>query len=277
MLQELQAEQIVNDLVRASRIFVAIAANSLVGDEEELSLQQYRALALLASREGQRPADLARSLGVTPSTTTALCDRLVQKGMISRRRRGSDRRSIFSSCRQGVTSSSKRFPIGAASFFNRFFCGSRHRRSSSLPRRSLHSLRLPAISKSMSGRSGGSLQRARRRQTGCSETTWLISALTPLATFGMAPLELSGVLPLRMPNLRSERGTSRVTAGNSRTAEESTEEGVVRAEPNASRAADSATRSHPSHRMHRLLRHGLQEPTQFINPSGDPQRRLKDL
>jgi DNA-binding MarR family transcriptional regulator len=74
---------------------VAIAANSLVGDDDELSLQQYRALALLASRDGQRPADLARSLGVTPSTTTSLCDRLVQKGMISRRRRGSDRRSIY--------------------------------------------------------------------------------------------------------------------------------------------------------------------------------------
>jgi len=81
--------------MRASRIFVAIAANSLVGDDDELSLQQYRALALLASRDGQRPADLARSLGVTPSTTTSLCDRLVQKGMISRRRRGSDRRSIY--------------------------------------------------------------------------------------------------------------------------------------------------------------------------------------
>jgi DNA-binding MarR family transcriptional regulator len=93
--REPRTEQVLEDLMRASRIFVAIAANSLVGDDDELSLQQYRALALLASRDGQRPADLARSLGVTPSTTTSLCDRLVQKGMISRRRRGSDRRSIY--------------------------------------------------------------------------------------------------------------------------------------------------------------------------------------
>ena len=83
------------DLLRVSRIFVAIAANSLAGEDGQLSIQQYRALALLASREGQRPADLARSLGVTPSTTTTLCDRLVQKGMISRPRAGSDRRSVF--------------------------------------------------------------------------------------------------------------------------------------------------------------------------------------
>lgn len=95
MPREPRTEQVLEDLMRASRIFVAIAANSLVGDDDELSLQQYRALALLASRDGQRPADLARSLGVTPSTTTSLCDRLVQKGMISRRRRGSDRRSIY--------------------------------------------------------------------------------------------------------------------------------------------------------------------------------------
>ena len=94
--QEPQGDQVLDDLIRASRIFVAIAANSLAGDDNEpLSLQQYRALALLASREGQRPADLSKSLGVTPSTTTALCDRLVQKGMISRRRRGSDRRSVY--------------------------------------------------------------------------------------------------------------------------------------------------------------------------------------
>ena len=82
------------DLLRVSRIFVAIAANSLAGEDGDLSIQQYRALALLASQEGQRPADLARSLGVTPSTTTTLCDRLVQKGMISRRRPDTDRRSV---------------------------------------------------------------------------------------------------------------------------------------------------------------------------------------
>jgi DNA-binding MarR family transcriptional regulator len=95
MLGEVQTEQVVDDLVRVSRIFVAIAANALSDDEEALSLQQYRALALLASEDDQRPADLARSLGVTPSTTTSLCDRLAQKRLIHRRRRGTDRRSVY--------------------------------------------------------------------------------------------------------------------------------------------------------------------------------------
>ena len=87
-------DQLTEDLLAATRIFVAVAADSHAREEDGLSLQQYRALALLASQEGQRPADLARSLGVTPSTTTALCDRLAQKRLISRRRGGSDRRSI---------------------------------------------------------------------------------------------------------------------------------------------------------------------------------------
>ena len=88
-------DQLTENLLWATRIFVAVAADSHASEEDGLSLQQYRALALLASQEGQRPADLARSLGVTPSTTTALCDRLAQKRLISRRRRGSDRRSIY--------------------------------------------------------------------------------------------------------------------------------------------------------------------------------------
>ena len=127
MLQELPTEQVLEDLIRASRIFVAIAANSLAGDDEELSLQQYRALALLASREGQRPADLARSLGVTPSTTTALCDRLVQKGMISRRRRGSDRRSIYLVVSARGREQLEKISPGAATFFVRSWSDFPHR------------------------------------------------------------------------------------------------------------------------------------------------------
>ena len=42
----------------------------------------------------QRPGDLAAALGVDPSTATRLCDRLVRKRLISRRRAGSDRREV---------------------------------------------------------------------------------------------------------------------------------------------------------------------------------------
>lgn len=78
----------------ASRVLVSVAARSLAGHEEAISLQQYRALVLLASRGPQRPGDLASALGVDPSTATRLCDRLVRKRMILRRRPAGDRREV---------------------------------------------------------------------------------------------------------------------------------------------------------------------------------------
>ncbi len=71
-----------------------MAARSLSEHEGEVSLQQYRALVVLASRGAQRPVDLADALGVDPSTATRLCDRLVGKRLISRRRQGDDRREV---------------------------------------------------------------------------------------------------------------------------------------------------------------------------------------
>ena len=81
-------------MLTASRVLVAVAARSLAAHEGEISLQQYRALVVLASRGPQRPVDLAQALGVDPSTTTRLCDRLVDKRLISRRRQGDDRRAV---------------------------------------------------------------------------------------------------------------------------------------------------------------------------------------
>lgn len=81
-------------VLTASRVLVAVAARSLATHEGEISLQQYRAVIVLASRGPQRPVDLAQALGVDPSTATRLCDRLVDKRLISRRRQGDDRREV---------------------------------------------------------------------------------------------------------------------------------------------------------------------------------------
>lgn len=86
--------QVTDAVMTASRVLVSVAARSLADHEEEVSLQQYRALVVLASRGPQRPGDLAVALGVDPSTATRLCDRLVRKQLISRRRAGSDRREV---------------------------------------------------------------------------------------------------------------------------------------------------------------------------------------
>lgn len=81
-------------VLAASRVLVAVAARSLAEHEEEVSIPQFRSLVILYSRGPQRPVDLATALGVDPSTVTRLCDRLVRKGLISRRRRGADRRAV---------------------------------------------------------------------------------------------------------------------------------------------------------------------------------------
>ena len=86
--------ELVDVVLTASRVLVAVAARSLAAHEAEVSLQQYRALVVLASRGPQRPGDLAEALGVDPSTTTRLCDRLVERRLISRRRQPGDRREV---------------------------------------------------------------------------------------------------------------------------------------------------------------------------------------
>lgn len=81
-------------VLTASRVLVSVAARSLAEHETEVSLQQYRALVVLGSRGPLRAVDLAEALGVEPSTATRLCDRLVDKRLISRRRQGGDRREV---------------------------------------------------------------------------------------------------------------------------------------------------------------------------------------
>ncbi len=86
--------ELIDVILTASRVLVAVAARSLAEHDAEVSLQQYRALVVLASRGPQRPVDLAVALGVDPSTSTRLCDRLVERRLISRRRQAGDRREV---------------------------------------------------------------------------------------------------------------------------------------------------------------------------------------
>jgi DNA-binding MarR family transcriptional regulator len=85
---------VVDAVVGASRALVAIAARSLGAAGEDVTLPQYRALVVLASRGPQRVVDLAGFLDVTASTATRMCDRLARKGLIRRQRLSSDRRSV---------------------------------------------------------------------------------------------------------------------------------------------------------------------------------------
>ena len=83
-------------LLTASRALVAIAARSLADVSSEITLPQYRALVVLASRGPLPVGDLADRLDLAPSTVTRLCDRLVEKGLIARVRgeERADRRRV---------------------------------------------------------------------------------------------------------------------------------------------------------------------------------------
>lgn len=85
--------ELVDAVMTASRALVAIAARSLAA-AGEVTLPQYRALVVLATRGPQRPVDLATALGVNPSSATRLLDRLAVAGLIRRTRLRADRRSL---------------------------------------------------------------------------------------------------------------------------------------------------------------------------------------
>jgi DNA-binding MarR family transcriptional regulator len=87
-------DSVIDAVLTASRVLVAVAARSLADVAEEVTLTQYRTLVVLASRGPQNLAGLAEAVGVTPATATRMCDRLVRKDLIRRRTERDDRRHL---------------------------------------------------------------------------------------------------------------------------------------------------------------------------------------
>src|SRR5512133_1995891 len=87
-------DQLVEALLSASRVMVGLAARSLADLDAEVTLPQYRALVVLASRGPQRVVDISAELRVNSSTGTRMCERLVRKGLVRRQRSDSDRREV---------------------------------------------------------------------------------------------------------------------------------------------------------------------------------------
>jgi DNA-binding MarR family transcriptional regulator len=99
----LEGDELIDAVLGASRVLVAVAARSLAGLVEDVTLAQYRVLIELASRGPQRVADLATVLAVKRSTATRMCDRLVRKRLVHRRRANTDRRVV----RVGLTATGR--------------------------------------------------------------------------------------------------------------------------------------------------------------------------
>ena len=93
-MPEKAADRVVDAVLRASRALVAVAARSLAAVDHDVTLAQYRALVVLASRGPQSSGELAVALGVHASTATRMCDRLVAKRLVGRATSPTDRRAV---------------------------------------------------------------------------------------------------------------------------------------------------------------------------------------
>jgi len=94
VVSDREIDDVVDAVLRASRVLVSVAARSLAGVTNTVTLPQYRALVVLASRGPQNAGALADALGVHVSTLTRLCDRLVNKDLVVRRESSSSRREV---------------------------------------------------------------------------------------------------------------------------------------------------------------------------------------
>jgi DNA-binding MarR family transcriptional regulator len=93
-LGEHDVDEVVNAVLTASRLLLAVSARSLASVEHTLTLPQFRMLVVLDSRGELSLSRLADQLAVNPSTAMRMVDRLVALGMASRSESPTDRRLV---------------------------------------------------------------------------------------------------------------------------------------------------------------------------------------
>ena len=89
-----EVDRLTDAALTASRALVAIAARSVAAVADDVTLPQFRALIVLASRGPQPLHALADELDVVPSTVTRMCDRLERKGLARRTAAPANRREL---------------------------------------------------------------------------------------------------------------------------------------------------------------------------------------
>src|SRR5437764_5380430 len=94
MQESAELDAVTDAVLVASRVLVAVAARSLAAVSDDVTLPQYRAMVVLASRGPQLMGALAEHLDVNPSTASRLCDRLVRKHLVSRNPPPTSRREV---------------------------------------------------------------------------------------------------------------------------------------------------------------------------------------
>lgn len=91
---------ITDALLTASRLLVAISAQSIGKVDESITFPQLRTLVILSNRGPINLATLAGLLGVQPSATGRMVDRLVAAGLIDRLPHPTSRRELLAALTQ---------------------------------------------------------------------------------------------------------------------------------------------------------------------------------
>ncbi|MCA1821332.1 MAG: MarR family winged helix-turn-helix transcriptional regulator [Pseudonocardia sp.] len=85
----------IDAVLTATRVLVAISAQSVAQVEDHVTLPQLRVLVVIASHGQRNLNSVAEALGVHPSNATRACDKLVEAGLIRRRDDPTDRRNLI--------------------------------------------------------------------------------------------------------------------------------------------------------------------------------------
>ncbi|RFD24768.1 MarR family transcriptional regulator [Mycobacterium uberis] len=88
-------DDITDALLTASRLLIAVSAHSIGQVDEAITIPQFRTLVILSSRGPVNLATLASLLGVQPSATGRMVDRLVAAGLIDRLPHPTSRRELL--------------------------------------------------------------------------------------------------------------------------------------------------------------------------------------
>jgi DNA-binding MarR family transcriptional regulator len=88
-------DAIADALLTSSRLLMAISARSIGQVDETITIPQFRTLVILSNRGPINLATLAGLLGVQPSATGRMVDRLVAAGLIDRLPHPTSRRELL--------------------------------------------------------------------------------------------------------------------------------------------------------------------------------------
>jgi len=91
---EARADELVEELLTASRALVGAAVRSIAAAPVDVTVAQHRVLVLLAAHGPQSVGQIAEQLGVNPSNATRHCDRLQKLGLLARNRSAEDGRVV---------------------------------------------------------------------------------------------------------------------------------------------------------------------------------------